>query len=432
MSSRSPRRPANWPAAGCRQRGAALLLSALLLVLGVFGYLLASQPMPFGLSATREAASRDVLARAKEALIARSAASSIPGQLVCPEDPANIGTANEGNARSSCTSAGFVIGRLPWRSLDLEKLVDAYGEPLWYVLSPGFRQQPINSETAGQIGLDSQTGIVALVIAPGPLLPGQARTAPSASQPPNAEDYLDLTNATGSPSFVSTGTADQFNDRVIAITHTDLFGPIERRVAREVRQALLEHFCGTNNMNVTTGGCLSPTGGVRNFPAPAAIADTNCLGNAPIPTNCVSDTPLPQPSPLFGRLPANPSGGWEPPASSILRGQTGGSPPNWFQRNRWRELVFYSVSQKCIEGTANCNGAGDKITLHLAPATDDSAFAAIIVAGAALASQSRASNTDKTARTNYLEAGNASGTSELYVLPTGSSFNDILEKIRFN
>ena len=43
------------------------------------------------------------------------------------------------------------VGRLPWRSLGIDQLRDGYGEPLWYVLSRGFRNPPINFGTLGQI-----------------------------------------------------------------------------------------------------------------------------------------------------------------------------------------------------------------------------------------------------------------------------------------
>ncbi len=416
-----------------KERGGALLAFALLLIIGVIGYFTGSVlrgGVPGGLD-KRESMTQNALRQAKESLIARAVLDAVPGRMPCPEDTGKIGGSYEGDAQSTCSNTSTLIGRLPWRTLKHEKLTDRYGEPLWYVLSPGFRSEPLNSETPGQLTLDDRTDIVALVIAPGSALSTQLRSAPSSASPPDPANYLDLSNKDGNPKFISTGPTDSFNDRVIAITRSELFAQVERRVARDVRYAMLEHFCGQDNVNTLEGKCLLAAGGVRTFPAPAAIADTNCLGAAAISTNCASDpTPAAAPTPLFGRVPANPAVAWEPSSSTILRGQTGGSPPNWFQRNKWRELVFYAVSQKCIDSTTNCNGTGDKPILHKPPEADQENYVTILVAGSVLAGQSRTNSAAKLVRSNYLEQGNSTGANDFYKLTFGSTFNDTVETIR--
>lgn len=64
----------------------------------------------------------------------------------------------EGVAAASCSLPA--VGRLPWRTLSLDKLTDAAGEPLWYVVSPGWAKPNntahtvINSNTPRQLTVD--------------------------------------------------------------------------------------------------------------------------------------------------------------------------------------------------------------------------------------------------------------------------------------
>ncbi len=260
------------------EHGAALI-GALLLVVLVGTSLVLRQLSRADIDVAREQTTHIALKAAKEALIAYAATSNTPGRLPCPEDTSRIGFPTEGSELSSCSNVAPTIGRLPWYSLKLEKMLDGHGEPLWYALSPGFRAEPLNSETPGQLMLDSRTDIVALILAPGPALSGQSRTLLTTSTPPDPANYLDVSNKDGNPKFISASTTNSLNDRVIAITHAELFAQVELRVARDVRYAMLEHFCGVDNVNTNAGKCLA-AGGVRSFPAPAATGDTSCLGKA--------------------------------------------------------------------------------------------------------------------------------------------------------
>ncbi len=110
------------------QRGMALL-GLLAVAVMVFAYVLTSR-----LNAASRFVGIDrehnakVLSRAKQALIgymaqqAALAGENDPGHLPCPEAPGNFGTANEGIEASFC--AAPAVGRLPWRTLGLDKLVD--------------------------------------------------------------------------------------------------------------------------------------------------------------------------------------------------------------------------------------------------------------------------------------------------------------------
>lgn len=216
------------------------LILALLLVAGIGSTLFLTIISPQRQRLALDDKTQRALAQAKDALIAWSVAhSTAPGHLPCPEDLTLIGTPNEGSAQSPCSNTAFHTGRLPWRTLSLDNPRDAFGEPLWYVLSPGFRGiPPLGSigVATGQIPLDGTvSNTAALIIAPGPALAGQARTPPNAASPPLPGDYLDLGNAGGA--FVSSGAAGTFNDKVIAITSAELYRAMTFRVLAEVRGA---------------------------------------------------------------------------------------------------------------------------------------------------------------------------------------------------
>lgn len=347
---------------------------------------------------------------AKEALIAYAAThSTLPGRLPCPEDPNFIGKPNEGNQQSSCSNALPVTGRLPWRSLGLNNPANT-GEALWYVRSPGFANTPINSNSLGKLQLDGISDIaVALVIAPGPALPGQSRSTPSPSNPPDPDNYLDLGNATG-PAYQSSGSVETFNDRVLAISVKELFHSVEIRVVKEARSALENYY--------TSNGY---------FPKPAQFSDTNCLGSGEILSLCNNDLTTCSTSVCRGRIPANPIAPavpWPIDPPSILRGTTG-SLPNWFQKNGWRELILYAVSPACAEATCTIGS----LTVLNNNSSILGQKAILVLAGNKYATQSRSSNAEQTTLSNYFEDENISPPDNVFTTQAiflGGNFNDRL------
>jgi hypothetical protein len=194
-----------------------------------------------------------VMARAKRALVGWMAINAAgtddsPGRLPCPEAPGDFNTANEGRAAGNCVLPA--VGRLPWRTLGLEKLADSAGEPLWYVVSPGWAiasgfppvKPVINSDSPGQIALDGNT-VVALIIAPGPAIrdgcSGFVQSRPTAG-PPNVANYLECGNATGS--YVTSAPGQTFNDQVLRVAAADVIpaleAAIQQRMQREIAPAL--------------------------------------------------------------------------------------------------------------------------------------------------------------------------------------------------
>lgn len=416
-----PTPPTSAPIA--QQRGAALLIFVLITVMVALSLFL--QRLTSITPASRSEATMQTLAQAKEALIGWSAAdSNLPGTLPCPEDTSLIGTTNEGRALPSCSNSQPHVGRLPWRTLGLPDLRDDEGERLWYALSPGFRNLPINSNTPAQLTVDAiPNSAVAIIFSAGAPLPGQSRPVPTGATPPDATQYLDPLNNSGTGSFVTTGSAGLFNDRMIIISARDLFSVVERRVAREVRQALLSYYCGVNNFS-EDGSCIT-FGGNRFFPRPALFDDTTCQGNGGISaTNCTSGA-----SNNAGKIPANPATPWTP-LLSVLRG-TITSTPNWFQRNGWRELVYYAVAPACIDGTLDCGGTG-RLTVNRPPeAPILNQRAIIIMTGSALNTtlppQDRSSVAKVAISANYLEEENLLPLDDIYTrrpITPNTAFND--------
>jgi hypothetical protein len=281
----------------------------LLLLMLVALPMLVSGLNTISISSARDDRTALVLAKAKEAVISLNLASTtLPGRLPCPEDTSLIGTANEGNQRSSCSNALPEIGRLPWRSLKVDQLRDGYGEPLWYVISPGFRAAPINTTTAGQLTIDGHPGgYAALIIAPGPPLDGQNRGAISAGSPPLSINYLEGTNADGDASF-SIASAS-INDRILGVTTAELMAPVGRRVLAQIR--------GPDDSYPTT-----PSSGLRNFHSVNGnfpYADTDANGSAD-GTATVGN----------------------PPYAAL-------TPVMWLNSNQWWPLVSYErIDANCV------------------------------------------------------------------------------------
>lgn len=250
-----------------RERGAALLALLAAIMLGA-SWLLVSQlnAESRGFTAVNRARNAEVLNRAKQALIgyvaatAATAGENNPGRLPCPEHAWYVGNSDkEGVAGPSVgvTSPGFgssdcaSIGRLPWRTLGLEKLVDAASEPLWYVVRPTWRLTTstsallINSNTAGDITVDGEQ-VVALIIAPGAAMnaqaatgctaQNQARSAPAASM--NATNYIECFNSDFSQ-FVTTASSTSYNDQAVRITVADIMPAIEAVIANRIEREIL-------------------------------------------------------------------------------------------------------------------------------------------------------------------------------------------------
>ena len=187
------------------------------------------------LNAASQQAYRDqqtmrALKEAKEALLGRAIAdANRPGSLPCPD------TDNDGSSQlfagPNCPS---YVGRLPFRTIDMNDLRDGSGERLWYAMSSNYKDYDsgeLNSDTPGLISVDGNSDIVAVVVAPGGAGAGQNRVSNSVA------DYLEDANSDGDTSYATSGGGN-FNDRIIIITRTELMAAIEQRIAREATNCL--------------------------------------------------------------------------------------------------------------------------------------------------------------------------------------------------
>ncbi|GHU03267.1 hypothetical protein FACS1894158_01290 [Betaproteobacteria bacterium] len=335
-------------------RGAALLLLLFMLVV-VFSTALITSLAAKNPEIQRKEKTLETLAQAKQALIAWSVAHGDvgtdsyprPGTLPCP-DRNLFGSADSGNASGSCsTNGGTSIGRLPWRSLGMERLRDASGETLWYAVSDNFRnptlnKMPINSDSTGSLLLyaaDASTlstpageELAAIILAPGLPLPGQDRDA---SPNNNASGYLDAfsgkNNANAAGPFIMGPAKDAngnlvTNDLVIGVSARELLSALEQRALNEAQSALK--------------GYMETYG---HYPNPAPPDGDNC-------TSIVSDVKLEvspcsagdsAPAACFGRLPEDVLGPYVAP---------------WFLRNAWGRVMLYAI---------NDSGAGCSTPIHV-------------------------------------------------------------------
>ena len=235
-----------------RQRGQAIFILLVLIVTGVLAVFYSSIRPASG-SIERGKTTGAALAQAKDALIGRAAGDlNRPGSLPCPD------TDNDGSAELYAgTACPSYIGRLPWRTLGLSDPRDEAGERLWYALFPAFR----DNTAAGMLDVDTKGGLtiyrdstativtaeaVAVIFAPGAVIPGQVRDLANENNPAN---YLDVTggvnNAAAAGPFISAQSSPSFNDRLLVITTSELMPVVEKRVAREML-ALLTAYRATS------------------------------------------------------------------------------------------------------------------------------------------------------------------------------------------
>ena len=321
-----------------RQRGQALLV--LVLMMSVATTLLVYGSTTAASRAVKsDSRIRATLDEAKQALIGRAIAdANRPGSLPCPDND-DDGSADFFSG-SACAS---YIGRLPWRTLGIGDLRDEGGERLWYAISPGFRDHPLapplNSDTRGALTVYSNTtdrvvarDAIAIVFAPGAALAGQRRDtglafcATTARDLPRnrcAANYLDsigtLSNARTAGPYMAAFASESFNDKLAVIVSADVMPLVERRVAIELREALLAYKA--------TVPC-------RCYPWADATSDgVSDVGanRGRVPTTSA----LPHP--------------WPP---RLL--------PAYFATNEWSRLIYYTAAKDALETAgASCKTCTD-------------------------------------------------------------------------
>ena len=212
------------------QRGAALLITMLIVVLGLVTLLtLRGGHKAPELEAQRKTAL--ALAQAKEALLGWAATDGVPtininpGRLLCPDQN------NSGNSPGAiCPSR---LGRLPWKTLGLDDLRDGAGERLWYIVDPAF----LSSATAMNSAILPTTlsfngnNLVVVILSPGLALGALNQQRDIANQN-ICTNYLE--SCASMPAIVSSAFPNTYNDHALFITAQEVFTLITRRMTREL------------------------------------------------------------------------------------------------------------------------------------------------------------------------------------------------------
>ena len=467
-----------------RQRGIALIVVLVLLGLLV-GVLVVGFTGDLARQNKKQQQTTEALAKAKEALIGYAAGVNLaagayrPGDLPCPD------ITNNGVAGGSCSNGGgTTLGRLPWKTLGLQDLRDGDGERLWYAVSTNFKNNPstscslpgqpgymlgaeagcLNSDSRGTItvrGSDgtivnygtnpdpfTPSGAIAVIISPGAVMQRQGsattqdRSAAGVNSPIN---FLDVGNGEDNAAFTD-GSTDGFingpvydvnrhvivNDRVLAITYSDLMPLLERRVAKEVFNCLTGYAADPQNngrypwaadIAASASGDYSDVAGNRYGRLPDSFNQTILGTNLP-PTAAICS--------------ATPSlcmwGSWR--GSCALSA----APSSWW--TNWKEMVFYAVAQNYqpadpvsfVLGVPAPGPCGSCLTVNPPSAAANKKFV-VMVAGKRLSLsavagvQPRASTGDKSTAGNYLEGENdwTAGVADTFSQQSATNtFNDYL------
>jgi len=219
-----------------RQRGFALLVSLLVLVIGAATlYVAATTPGSRGAS-TANPSTAEALARAREIVMSRALADDQrPGSLPC----ASPDTGGSGTYNGDDCDAEF--GRFPYRTLDSAILRDADDEPLWYVLDPALRdrisQQPINpEEKTGALQIGDREHFAAVIMAPRAPLEGHVDGVRD-----EVDEYFEAGNDVA-PLFARCEEVSDCNDRLRGISVDELFDKVQQRVLKVVTERLAEFY----------------------------------------------------------------------------------------------------------------------------------------------------------------------------------------------
>jgi type II secretory pathway pseudopilin PulG len=268
-----------------KQRGAALMVMLIIMVLGSAAFLVSALNSSSA-QIERDKKTADALAQAKAALIAYAVTdANRPGELPCP-DANNDGVAvpvDDYNG-SNCVS---LIGRLPWQTLGLPELRDGSGEHLWYAVSDSFHANganPLNSDTAGTLTVNGNiaaANVIAIVFAPEQPLPGQVRSAANINTPGAFLESVVITPTVYqqlTPNDLPRG-AYTYNDQLLMITRDDLFPSVEKAVAKQFENLVTTPYYTTwgtfpfaSSLNTKFG--LLPVTGQAPTPTWGAIAGT--------------------------------------------------------------------------------------------------------------------------------------------------------------
>lgn len=348
-----------------RQGGAALLIFALLLVMGALTYFL-SNLSPELLRAQKTS---DALAQAREALVGYALtyrdvrdANDVPGFLPCPDTAAKGGIVYQpgdglaaGNSHCG-SSTDYAIGLLPYRTLGLPDLRDSDGNCLWYAVSNTFKNNqnapPLNWDTQGQLTArssddallaapdDANGGAAALIIAPGAALVGRTPI----NQPCTVDPALIATFIENNGSIFKNGIVKDVNGNIIGNDRLAWITP------KEIFDRVVKHAGFSNALAATPPGQINKLADEIKVVIEKQMQDDIVAGGTPassLPANTASYT-------QFGKKIGDPSA-----ALSVNDTTYASYFTNW--REQFRQVMCSSLDAACLAlnngATANCRGA---------------------------------------------------------------------------
>lgn len=455
------------------QRGAALMIMMIVLVLGVAALLVRELAGHAHHDARSDRTAR-ILAEAREALLGYAASfdaanPASAGLLPCPDLDVSGGFA-EGEAHATACGDRHrsALGRLPWKTLGLAPARGVLGECLWYAVSGSWKAagasapQLLNTDSNGQFRVFADDGstliageaaadrAVAVIIAPGAALGGQLRNVLAGgtehcSGNYRAARYLDadavsgINNATLAASadavddFIQAAAGrDDINDRLVFITRSQIE---ERLLRRADLWSQLTALTGVVARCVAEYGRRNATDPADHrlpWPAPLALSDYRT-------DTAYDDTPV---GFLSGRLPdrVNDSAARTGNAlTHVLNDCAAASVPEWTTAmqalwSQWKDHFFYAVAASFRPDATPHSSCGTCLTVN-----GSGSWAAVVMfAGPRLADLGQirdAPPIDSDTRGvigNYLEGRNAAnhpnpaGDGDYQSGAANATFNDVL------
>ena len=451
-----------------KQNGAVLMVMLVIMIVGIAAILVNSLTSS-AVKTARQQTTVSALAQAKDALIGFAItygdthSGQVHGYLPCPDTSGSP----EGSPAPPCGNKNIsVIGRLPWKTLDLSTLRDGDGECLWYAVSGTYKDSPktdlMNWDTNGQLQAFSSAGtlltppdnqVVAAIFAPGAPLSGQDRSglsAPVCGGNYTVTNYLDndtvhsINNsdvATGK--FVQGVSGGIVNDQMLFITRQDIWNAIKKRndfqpmnpnnplllLTKRVAECLANY--GNKNSNSNN----------HSLPWPAPLV----LGDYAVNSN-YNDAPYATSGSYSGRVPYIVNNSKATTNNSILypsyllqgNGTNCPVPANWAAiypwYDNWKDHLFYALSKEFEPQNGSTSSCGNCVRVN------SNKYAAVVMfANNRIGTQVRTSDTTSTDRgniSNYLEGNNATnypdtnGQGSYQSQAATNYFNDVLYCIK--
>ncbi len=307
------------------QRGIVLLVFVIVVVLGLLTYFLTGFSVE-DIKLHRTKSTAQSLQQAKQALLAYAAAYSdidsdgdgnadFPGEfgfLPCPDYNNGLAEGLEDNGNCGVTAISK-LGYLPWRTLGIAPFKDKGGACLLYAVSGEYKNDEsaaptnkslmLNEDTNGMfqvadvannpiVGITPDERLVAIIFAPGALLPGKIRRVDDSTLcnkeyilNPDFSAYLDDAGLVDNSSLQGVAdTLDTFlhaisgSDQLVVAPYNDTFVTITRKELWDVVIARLDFSANVDSImrrqTQALAMCLAAyanNSGNRKLPRPAYI-----------------------------------------------------------------------------------------------------------------------------------------------------------------